>query len=112
MAYAREALSGIDFGLPVLEAITQMYERMDGSGYPEGLRGENICEPARFLAVANTFCALVRPRSWRLAFNIKQALHILDEEAHRYDPAILQALRDLLTSPQGQAFLADLQRQQ
>ena len=110
VAYARDALSGIDFGLPVLEAITQMYERMDGSGYPDGLRGESICEPARFLAVANTFCALVRPRSWRSAFSVEQALNILAEEAGRYDPAILQALRKLLPSPQGQEFLADLQR--
>lgn len=41
--YAREALAGIDFGLPVLEAMTQMHERLDGSGYPDHLQGENIC---------------------------------------------------------------------
>lgn len=55
--YAREALAGIDFGLPVLEAMTQMHERLDGSGYPDHLQGENICPNARILAVANTFCA-------------------------------------------------------
>lgn len=104
--YAVRALEGIDFGLPVLEAISQMYERQDGSGYPAGLSGDAICENARILAVANTFCALVRSRSYRQALGVEQALGILEEQPPKYDVHVVAALRKFLASEQGAAFLA------
>ena len=103
--YAKHALEGIDFGLPVMEAIVQMYERMDGSGYPEGLSGDAICENARILAVANTFCALVRSRSYRQAHSVEQALEILEEQPPQYDMGVVEALRQFLPTEQGRAFL-------
>lgn len=106
--YARRALEGIDFGLPVLEAICQMYERLDGSGYPEGLTGDRICANARILAVANTFCALMRPRSYRTAHDIRGALSILSETPAKYDPQVVRALQGFLQTEQGRAFLASL----
>lgn len=110
--YARQALEGIDFGLPVLEAISQMYERLDGSGYPAGLKGENICLSARILAVANTFCALVRPRSYRMAHDVRQAMSILAETPPKYDPTVVRALEDFLQTGPGRAFLAALRGEQ
>ena len=107
--YAKSALAGIDFGLPVMEAISQMYERMDGSGYPEKLSGDAICENARILAVANTFCALVRSRSYRLAHSVEQAMEILDEQPPKYDMRVVEALRQFLPTDQGKAFLALLE---
>ncbi|MBQ9405818.1 MAG: PAS domain-containing protein [Desulfovibrio sp.] len=103
--YAREVLEGIDFGLPVLEAITQMYERTDGSGYPAGLQGETICFNARVLAVANTFCALMRPRSYRAEHSMEDALRILEEKPPKYDIVVVNALRDLLEAEEGKAFV-------
>lgn len=105
VGYAHDVLAGIDFGLPVLEAITQMYERLDGSGYPLGLAGEAICLHARILAVANTFCALMRPRSYRTAHSIESALRILSETPPKYDMDIVRALRGFLGTEQGKAFL-------
>ena len=106
--YARHALTGIDFGLPVLEAITQMFERLDGSGYPEGLKGEQICFNARILAVANTFCALLRPRSYRMAHTVEQAMAILNETPRKYDPQVVRALQGFLQTGQGRDFLQKL----
>ncbi|MBR4741477.1 MAG: PAS domain-containing protein [Desulfovibrio sp.] len=106
--YARAALQGVDFGLPVLEAITQMYERLDGSGYPRHLKGEQICFNARILAVANTFCALMRPRSYRTAHTTNSALSILEAEPKKYDLTVTQALRGYLESAEGKAFLKNL----
>ena len=106
--YARRALEGIDFGLPVMEAISQMYEREDGSGYPAGLSGNEIGENARILAVANTFCALVRSRSYRQALSVEQALEILEEQPPKYDMRVVEALRRFLASEQSAAFLAML----
>lgn len=106
--YARRALTGIDFGLPVLEAISQMYERLDGSGYPEGLKGDQICLNARILAVANTFCALVRPRSYRTAHGMERALAILNETPRKYDPQVVRALQGFLQTGQGREFFQKL----
>ncbi len=108
VGFAREALADIDFGLPVLEAITQMYERLDGSGYPAGLTNGAICEHARILAVANTFCALVRPRSYREAHDTDDALNILAETPPKYDLSVVNALRVFLTTEPGRAFMAQL----
>ena len=108
VGFARDALADIDFGLPVLEAITQMYERLDGSGYPAGLTNGAICEHARILAVANTFCALVRPRSYREAHGTDDALKILAETPPKYDGSIVKALRIYLNTEPGKAFMAQL----
>ena len=106
--YARNILAEIDFGLPILPAITQMFERLDGSGYPAGLTGEAICQNARILAVANTFCALMRPRSYRMAHDIAEALDILSSTPLRYDPEVVSALQGFLETDDGHAFLHDL----
>ena len=107
--YAKTSLEGIDFGLPVQEAIYQMHEHMDGSGYPRRLQGEAISLNARVLGVANTFCALVRPRSYRQAHAVEGALEILSVQPPQYDPAVVQALRDYLATSQGEEFLSALQ---
>ena len=106
--YARTALEGVDFGLPVLEAITEMYERLDGSGYPKHLKEPEICFNARLLAVANTFCALMRPRSYRTAHTKESALRILEGTPHKYDLTVTAALREFLNTEDGDAFLRAL----
>lgn len=106
--YSRRALAGIDFGIPVLETIYQMCERMDGSGYPNGLKGEEICMNSRILAVANTFCAMMRPRSYRTAFDIQRAMDVLTEAPPKYDMQVIQALRNFLQTDQGREFYTKL----
>lgn len=108
--YAVEALRGIDFGLPVLQTIEQMHERMDGSGYPRKLQGEAICLQARILAVANTFCALMRPRSYRRRHDGPAALAILRERPFKYDQQVVDALAAFLQSAQGKEFVQTLQQ--
>ena len=106
--YAAAALEGIDFGLPVLPAIVQMYERLDGSGYPKQLSGEKICFNARILAVANPFVALMRPRSYRSPHTVESALSILSTQPPQYDPQIVSALRAYLATENGRGFLTKL----
>lgn len=105
VVYARRMLEGIDFGFPVQDAIYQMYEAMDGSGYPKGLKGDAICIDARILAVANTFCALLRPRAYRQARSMEEALTILSLDAPAYDTAIVQTLHNFLRGPLGKKFV-------
>jgi HD-GYP domain-containing protein (c-di-GMP phosphodiesterase class II) len=103
--YAREALQGIDFGLPVLEAVTGMYERLDGSGYPAGLKGSEVDLNARILGAVDSFCAMIRPRSYRKAYSPEKALELL-ASSPRYDPAVIAVLRDFLRSKPGLELLA------
>ena len=63
--YADKILHDLRFDLPVRETVREMGERMDGSGGPQGLRGEEISRAGRVLAVVNAFVAMTSPRAWR-----------------------------------------------
>ena len=66
---------------PVLPIIRQHHERLDGSGYPDGLRGEKIPFLARLFQVADIYEALTSDRSYRSALSMEQALDTLHKEA-------------------------------
>ncbi len=103
--HAREVLKNIDFDLPVLDTISQMNERLDGSGYPKGLKGDQISPAAKILGLANTFCALLRPRAYRAAKPLETALQIVDD-LYGYDPIIVEKLKEVLNSPAGERIVA------
>jgi len=91
--YALEILSDLPFDGPVLETIAQKQKHLDGSGYPRGLAGEQIILPARILAVANSFVALVSPRAYREGLSEGQAIeHLLSETPQKYDRQVVAAL--------------------
>ena len=103
--HAADILRQIDFELPVFEAVYQMNERLDGSGYPKGLHGDEICIQARVLSVANSFCAMIRPRAYRPAMSAAQALDILRQSVNSYDLVIVDALQASLESARGGKLL-------
>jgi HD-GYP domain-containing protein (c-di-GMP phosphodiesterase class II) len=65
----------------IAQCAAQHHERIDGSGYPHGLRGDAISLPARILAVADVHQALGQPRPHRPAFDVAQIAQILRDEA-------------------------------
>jgi two-component system, response regulator RpfG len=68
------------------------HEKFDGSGYPQGLAGENIPLPARIAAVADVFDALVSNRPYKRAWSFQEALHyIRSESGKHFDPACARA---------------------
>ena len=70
------------------------HERLDGKGYPYGLKGEEICLEARILTVADVFDALSADRPYRAAMPISRALAILDADAGvAFDPNCIAALK-------------------
>ena len=103
--YAREALKDIEFELPVVEAVYQMNERLDGQGYPKGLVGDDISMAARVLAVANAFTAMARPRSYRAAMPVEKVLGILTQDSAQYDPSVVETLRKVLQTPAGEKIV-------
>lgn len=85
-------LADIDFDLPVLQTIEQMNERLDGSGYPRGITGQQLSPGARILGVCDVYCARIAPRSYRPPIPANEALAILRDHPNRYDPDVVEAL--------------------
>ena len=103
--HACNVLKDIEFDLPVLDAIKQMNERLDGQGYPEGLREGEISMHARVMAVSNAFAAMARPRSYRPAMEISKVLSILGEQTGSYDQAVVNSLREVIATPAGERIV-------
>lgn len=92
-----EILESVEFRGPVREAIIQHHERLDGSGYPHGLKGDAIIPEARVLTVADVFEAMVSHRPYRPAFSREAAVQELREGAGiRYDAQAVDACLHLI----------------
>lgn len=91
-AVGQEILGGIEFPWPVTDMVWQHHERMDGTGYPRGLKGDQICLEARIIAVADVFDAIVSHRPYRAARNMEVALTELRRgRGTTYDAAVVDA---------------------
>ncbi len=87
-----ELLRRIDFPWPVAEIVRQHHERMDGSGYPGGLRGDAILIEARVLAVADVVEAMSSHRPYRPALGVEAALAEIEAgSGSRYDADVSEA---------------------
>lgn len=93
-----EILKQVEFPWPVAPAVLQHHERLDGSGYPEGLRGPEICPEARIIAVADVVEAMSSHRPYRSALGIDRALEeIIQYKGVCYDPEVVDACSALFT---------------
>lgn len=90
-----ELLKDIDFPWPVAEIVHQHHERLDGSGYPRGLKGEEIINEARILAVADVFEAMTSFRPYRPANSEEKAMAELEKQ-NLYDQEVVQVLKKLI----------------
>jgi putative two-component system response regulator len=74
----------------VIPLVLHHHERWDGSGYPSGLKGEDIPLGARIIAVLDAYYAMITPRPFRPAFPIEHVVQELQRSAGiRYDPAVV-----------------------
>ncbi|MDD3312457.1 HD domain-containing phosphohydrolase [Pseudodesulfovibrio sp.] len=100
-------IEGIDFDLPIADTIRQMQETLDGTGYPNGLKGNEVSMLARILGVANTFSALVKKRSYRKAKTAWEAIDVLRQSTGRYDATVIRALEAVVESASGQHIMRE-----
>ena len=90
-------LMNINFLSEVVPYITYQKERYDGTGSPEGLKGQSIPFGSRIIAVADVFCAMTSDRPYRRAMDVEKALGIIREEAGtKWDPIVVNALFDIV----------------
>ncbi len=98
-AAGAEILRTISFQQPVADILAQHHERLDGSGYPAGLRGDEILTEARILAVADTVEAMASHRPYRPALGVEAALEEVRAGAGaRYDAAAVAACERVLAA--------------
>jgi diguanylate cyclase (GGDEF)-like protein/putative nucleotidyltransferase with HDIG domain len=84
-----EMLADIDFPWDVRPIVESHHERWDGTGYPHGLKGEDIPRTARILCVADVYDALTSERSYKKAVSHEQALDMMRSDVgHQFDPEL------------------------
>ncbi len=89
-------LEKIEFSFPISKIILQHHERLDGSGYPLGLKNDEICEEAKILAVADVIESMVSHRPYRAALGLKEALKEVKQNSGKlYDPKVVKAALSL-----------------
>jgi len=89
---ANDVLANIEFPYPVAEVIYQHHERLDGSGYPRGLRGNEIALEARIIGVADVIDAMASYRPYRPALGVDAAIEeIVKYRGITYDPDVVDA---------------------
>ena len=94
-----QILKSIDFPWPVVKMILQHHERLDGSGYPGGISGDDIILEARIIAVADIMDSMTSDRPWRKALPIESALkELTDNRGTKYDAAVVDACVDIYTN--------------
>ncbi len=87
-----DILKNIDFPWPVADYVRQHHERLDSSGYPHGLKGDQMLRGSKIVAVADVVEAMVSHRPYRPAYSIERSLgEILAHRGTRYDPAAVDA---------------------
>ncbi len=93
---AYDILRPIDDEVPIASVVLQHHERLDGSGYPAGLKGEAILLEARILAVADVVEAMISHRPYRAALPVEDAMAEIEDGAEtRYDKTACEAVTRL-----------------
>jgi putative nucleotidyltransferase with HDIG domain len=96
-----EILEKVEFPWPVAKAILQHHERLNGSGYPEGLSGDQIILEAKILGVADVVEAMSSHRPYRPALGVESALkEIKLQRGNLYDRSVVEACLNLLQGSQ------------
>jgi response regulator RpfG family c-di-GMP phosphodiesterase len=87
-----EILKEIDFPWPIALTVRQLHERLDGSGYPLGLQGDDILLEARILAVADIIEAIASHRPYRAGLGIEKALTEIEKDHKtQFDTDVVEA---------------------
>jgi PAS domain S-box-containing protein/putative nucleotidyltransferase with HDIG domain len=91
-----DILKDVKFPWPIADIVLQHHERLDGSGYPHGLKGDHILLESKIMAVADVVEAMTTHRPYRPAMGILAALSEMERgRASAYDPAVVDACKAL-----------------
>jgi len=103
-----ELIAGIEIYSPVANAVRHEHERWNGTGYPDGLKGDEIPMIARVIAAADIYNALTTDRPYRKAFSEDETIRMINEMIEiELDPVVASALLRVIESlPEEEAIQA------
>ncbi|MBZ5535105.1 MAG: diguanylate cyclase [Acidobacteriia bacterium] len=105
-----EILSAVNFPYPVVPVVLCHHEKYDGTGYPNGLAGEEIPITARILSVVDCFDALASDRPYRRALPLEEAMkYIHEQKGKAFDPKVVELFESLYPSLEQEARAAALE---
>ncbi len=94
---AFDILKNVEFDWPIARIVVQHHERLDGSGYPDGISGKDILMEAKVLAVADVVEAMSSDRPYRPALGVEKALAELARgDGTLYDSEVVRACKTVL----------------
>ena len=103
-----ELLEDVEFDGPVVEVLRQVRERWDSAGDPGNCGGDDILPPARVVAVANAFVAMISPRAWRPGMTVDVAIdRLMAEVGGALDRRVVAALINRLDNRGGRGIWED-----
>ena len=92
-----QILKDTDFPWPVAEMTLHHHERLDGSGYPEGLEGDDLTKEVRILGVVDVVEAMSTRRPYREARTKDRALNVIKEgKGEKFDPEVVDVLVEMI----------------
>ncbi len=107
-----EFIKPVAFLKPVLPIILYRHEKYDGTGYPSGLKKEQIPLGARLMSVVDAFEAMVQERSYRRKLSVEEALEELKKNAGtQFDPLVVQAFLKLSKQKKFRKYLSLIKKQ-
>lgn len=100
-----ELIKDISFPFPLAEMILQHHERLDGSGYPQGLKGDEVMPEARILAISDVLESMASRRPYREALGLDKACEELKNGCNsKYDLGLVGVVFNLIEKNAGKEF--------
>lgn len=94
--YSREILTQQNLGEELNKIALQHHEHVDGTGYPNGLRGEKICKYAKLITVVDVYDAMTTDRSYKESVDAEDALKEMNKDTGHFDPQLLGDFNKLI----------------
>lgn len=83
----------------ILDIVQSHHENWDGTGYPQGLKGEEIPIEARIIHLADSFVSMISPRKFRAAFPAQEAMKIIEKNKNKeFDPNLVEKFRSIISN--------------
>ncbi len=96
--FGHSIASAMSLGPIIEDAILHHHEHHDGSGYPHGLSGSQTSIHTQIIHIADAWDALTHDRPYRKAYPAREAIAVLENESHKFDPHLLSILRRKVTN--------------
>lgn len=100
-----ELIKDIKFSFPIADVVLQHHERLDGSGYPRGLEGDDVMTEARILAIGDVLESMTSRRPYREALGLDKACAELKSGCDsKYDSKLVKVVFNLIEKNNGEVF--------